>query len=605
MLGSRATAGWRRAWWVLLASGLLSLGVFVWPLSSAAALDVWLITNHNRVLVIRTVERTPVQTVYIRHDPVPDAYAHDFGDLAFVGDDLYGISMPLGSHALLYHIDLNTGALTPIAPPLPFEWGNSLEYHPRLERMWTTGALESYSPYRLVPGFYVFDGTDPSTVRMWYDMRGDYPKGGFGADFAFIQSHVYAIWGEFEYIGGRWIAKHYLLRFTIDDDGNPLAYENLGQTEPVIGEHIWGLATDGQTLYASSPTALYRVDTSGPTASYTLLVRYDLEPDEKVNGATVRWADASLAVVGPASCQVGEECTLTWTLANAGPASTGALEAQLTWPADWTVVAAKPAVGSFDPTTGLWRVPNLAPGEQRTLILTLRPAHEGSASVQGDIRIMASADIDSLPSVGPDQDDYADARPDDDEAVWTLTIVPPPARLPETGFPMAAAALRPLRAGLGRDDDARAAWRVTIPRLGLETAVWAAPRQGDSWDVAWLGQSLGWLQGTAWPGQVGNAVLTGHVWLTEGIPGPLAGLGTLRYDDAVLVTAWGITYEYRVRARFAVAPGAVTSVLTPPTPRYAWLTLLTCDQYQPERQTYARRWVVQAVLVAQRPGVQP
>ncbi len=589
----------------VLVGWLLALGFLAWSHAPVWALDVWLITSHNRILIIRTVERTPVQTVFLRHDPVPDAYARDFGDVAFVGDELYGISMTLNRPARFYHIDRGTGAITPIGPEFPFEWGNALEYNPRLRRMWVTGGLQSFSPYRLIPGFYAFDGTDPSSLRMWYDMRSDYPAGGFGGDFAFVGHDVlYAIWGQLVYERG-WRYKHYLLRFRVDEHGEAITYENLGQTEPRIGEGIWGLATDGATLYTTTPTALYRVDTSGSTASYTLLLRYDLEPGEEVNGATVRWVDASLTVVGPATCQVGEECTLTWTLANDGPGSTGALEAQLTWPGDWAVTAASPTAGAFDPETGLWTVPDLAPGEQATLTLTWRPTRDGHVTVQGEIRIMASADIDSIPSIGPDQDDYADARPDDDEAAWSLTVVPPPARLPETGFPMAGVALRPARAGLGRADDARAAWRVTIPRLGLQAAVWAAPRQGDSWDVAWLGSSLGWLQGTAWPGQVGNAVLTGHVWLAQGVPGPLAGLRALRYDDAVLVTAWDTMYEYRVRSRFAVAPDAVTTVLRAPTPRHAWLTLLTCDQYQPARRAYAQRWVVQAVLIAQRPAEQP
>ncbi|NPA27270.1 MAG: sortase [Chloroflexi bacterium] len=587
--------GFRRLW---LLGALIIFAVFV-PNSSAFALDVWLITDAHRILVIRNVERNPVQEVVGTHNPVPNAAKGAFGDLAYAMDGhLYGISMEFASaKAKIYRIDLDTGAITAILPELPYEYGNSLEYHPRWDWMFHTGAIQTYSPYTLMHNLYVMGRVDPVTSRSWYDFTGDprFPEG-FGADFTFTPGYIYAIWGRWVYSNSRWVPEHYLLRFPVDDAGNPTgSYEVLGESQAALGESIWGLASDGQTVYASTPTALYRVDISGSTATFHKLLDYRLLPDEQVTGATVRWADASLDVAAPSDCEINQPCTVTWTLRNDGPFPTSAVEVSLQWPQDWDFVRAAPQTGTFDPNTGVWTVPDLEPGQAITLTLTLNPQVEGDRSLTGAITLLGAADPDSIPAVLADRDDYADGLADDDEAQARIHVSRPE-RLPDTGFAPPAYGLRvPSYKTSGR----AGTWQVEIPRLGLQVPVWAAPRVGPTWDVAWLTQALGWLQDTGLPGQPGNAVLTGHVWLAQGEPGPLAGLSTLRYDDAVYVTAWGTSYEYRVRRAFTVAADAVEAVLQVPQAGYAWLTLVTCAGYQPDRQVYAQRQVVQAVLVTQ------
>ncbi len=53
---------------------------------------------------------------------------------------------------------------------------------------------------------------------------------------------------------------------------------------------------------------------------------------------------------------------------------------------------------------------------------------------------------------------------------------------------------------------------LEIPSLGVKLPVVGVPRSGDSWDVSWLNDQAGWLEGSVFPTWDGNSVLTAHVW---------------------------------------------------------------------------------------------
>jgi len=38
---------------------------------------------------------------------------------------------------------------------------------------------------------------------------------------------------------------------------------------------------------------------------------------------------------------------------------------------------------------------------------------------------------------------------------------------------------------------------IDIPALNLQSQIIGVPESGDSWNVAWLGNNIGWLNGTA------------------------------------------------------------------------------------------------------------
>ena len=135
--------------------------------------------------------------------------------------------------------------------------------------------------------------------------------------------------------------------------------------------------------------------------------------------------------------------------------------------------------------------------------------------------------------------------------------------------------------------------QLEIPRLNLNTSVVGVPLEKDGWNVSWLGDSAGWLEGSAFPTLPGNSVLTAHVVDANGQPGPFMDLNDLRWGDKIILHAWGETYIYQVRSVEKVKPdqgGVFTQEEQP------WLTLLTCAGYDEDQAAYRYRIVVRAVL---------
>jgi LPXTG-site transpeptidase (sortase) family protein len=128
---------------------------------------------------------------------------------------------------------------------------------------------------------------------------------------------------------------------------------------------------------------------------------------------------------------------------------------------------------------------------------------------------------------------------------------------------------------------------ANIPIVGV-------PLVNDDWDVTWLWQQAGWLNETAFPGWQGNSVLTGHITLPNGMPGPFDGIGKLKWGDKIIVHAYGSVYTYEVHENRTIAPDN-TSVLQ--HEEEAWLTLLTCKTYNENTNTYSDRIAVRAVLL--------
>jgi LPXTG-site transpeptidase (sortase) family protein len=135
---------------------------------------------------------------------------------------------------------------------------------------------------------------------------------------------------------------------------------------------------------------------------------------------------------------------------------------------------------------------------------------------------------------------------------------------------------------------------LEIPSLGVDVPVVGIPQSGGGWDVTWLGSQAGYLQGTAYPTWNGNSALSAHVFNADGTPGPFVNLGSLRYGDRVIIHAWGQQYIYEVRQNALVAPDDL-SVLSHED--YSWLTLLTCQGYDIDSDSYNFRRAVRAVLV--------
>jgi len=136
--------------------------------------------------------------------------------------------------------------------------------------------------------------------------------------------------------------------------------------------------------------------------------------------------------------------------------------------------------------------------------------------------------------------------------------------------------------------------RLEIPKLKVLTRIVGVPFSKDGWDLSWLGEQAGYLNGTAFPTWKGNSVLTGHAYLPNGSPGPFINLQTLSYGDQLVIHGWGQQYIYEVRSAEQVNPGDKSPFRHE---NLSWLTVVTCRGYDQATGRYLWRLVVRAVLV--------
>jgi LPXTG-site transpeptidase (sortase) family protein len=166
-------------------------------------------------------------------------------------------------------------------------------------------------------------------------------------------------------------------------------------------------------------------------------------------------------------------------------------------------------------------------------------------------------------------------------------------RLPSTGF--APNIITPIEA---QPKDLKYAVTDTlleIPRLGVKIPIVGVPLKNGVWNTSWLGKQAGWLEGSAFPSWNGNSVLTSHVYLSNGLPGPFVYLSKLKFGDKVIVHAFGQKYTFEVRTNAVVQPNDSSVLKHEDRP---WLTLITCKEYDQKTKQYLKRVVVRAVLVA-------
>jgi LPXTG-site transpeptidase (sortase) family protein len=169
--------------------------------------------------------------------------------------------------------------------------------------------------------------------------------------------------------------------------------------------------------------------------------------------------------------------------------------------------------------------------------------------------------------------------------------------LPDTGFAPGKTQFlpkQPIDLAYLKYDDVQ----INIPGLDIKTDIVGVPLQNGQWDVKWLRNDIGWLEGSTFPGKNGNAVLTGHVFNANGLQGPFVNLKNLLWGDKVIITAFDEQYIYEVReVKQWVNKDEIQILSHEDTP---YLTLITCQGYDPEKDHYAWRTVVRAVLVETR-----
>lgn len=165
--------------------------------------------------------------------------------------------------------------------------------------------------------------------------------------------------------------------------------------------------------------------------------------------------------------------------------------------------------------------------------------------------------------------------------------------IPVTGFAPGRVTQLPSRPDQNPYQGVPGMW-LEIPSLGARAAITSVPRSENGWDITWLWDQAGYLEGTAFPTWSGNTGITAHVYLSSGLPGPFARLKELRWGDEVIIQAYGSSYVYEVREVRFVRPSDL-SILGHED--RDWLTLITCFGYSERRDTYLWRVAARAVLV--------
>ena len=143
---------------------------------------------------------------------------------------------------------------------------------------------------------------------------------------------------------------------------------------------------------------------------------------------------------------------------------------------------------------------------------------------------------------------------------------------------------------------------MEIPRLNIKVPIIGIPFSNGDWDLTWLGDQAGYLDGTAYPTHVGNSVITAHVYTSNGLPGPFVNLSTLKWGDQIIIHFAGQQYIYEVRENKVILPSD-KSVFKHED--QAWITLITCKDYNASANSYNYRIVVGAVLVKVEPDRVP
>lgn len=165
--------------------------------------------------------------------------------------------------------------------------------------------------------------------------------------------------------------------------------------------------------------------------------------------------------------------------------------------------------------------------------------------------------------------------------------------LPETGFLPGMVFHLPVQSASKSYHDLGPVW-LEIPSLSVALEIVGVPAVEGEWDVTWLSNQAGYLEGTAFPTWAGNTVLTAHVWDANNNPGPFANLKSLKYGDIFYIHAVGQVYTYAVQNSQQVLPNDL-GVLGHSD--YDRVTLLTCESYSKEGDAYKYRRAVEAVLV--------
>jgi hypothetical protein len=141
--------------------------------------------------------------------------------------------------------------------------------------------------------------------------------------------------------------------------------------------------------------------------------------------------------------------------------------------------------------------------------------------------------------------------------------------------------------------------RVQIPAIAVDaTLMDLGLRDNGTMEVPPDGSQAGWYTGAPAPGELGPAVIAGHVdW--GGQPGVFYHLRTLKPDDRIVVAREdGTTVTFRVTRSEQVLKSYFPTKMVYGNIDHAGLRLITCGgSFDPQARSYDRNVIVFAELV--------
>jgi LPXTG-site transpeptidase (sortase) family protein len=306
--------------------------------------------------------------------------------------------------------------------------------------------------------------------------------------------------------------------------------------------------------------------------------------DLVVLAATI--TDPAITKTGdPATAQVGDTVIFTLEVTNNGPAAATDVVVEDVLPTFLTFssITAPGGAWTYDAPTNTVTITyaTVLPGDLFTIVIRTVVNSLGSPPGGTNTASLTSDPLDR------------DLGNNDASAPITIVVVSD-LRAPETGFTPGVQTEIPAQTAEKAYAD-YAELTLSIPALKVSAPIVGVPLDTDGWDVAWLWNRVGYLEGTAFPGWDGNSVLTSHVYLPNGLPGPFIGLKELQWGDRVILEAYSLRYIYEVRESRFYLPGDHRIIRHEESP---WLTLVTCHSYDEATETYRWRRVVRAVLVS-------
>jgi LPXTG-site transpeptidase (sortase) family protein len=299
----------------------------------------------------------------------------------------------------------------------------------------------------------------------------------------------------------------------------------------------------------------------------------------------VLFADPAVTKYGdPASAQVGDIVTFVITVSNLGTTDATNVVVTDSKPPFLDILSV-----SISPGPGF---PTVIAGNTITIDFGTLPA--GAVYT---IQIVTRVNSLGVPPGGANNASLTTTSPTDrpfnNASSALLAITAAIGGLPDTGFAPDRVTILPAQPA-GMQYTKLNDLTLVIPKLGVRIQIVGVPQSGSGWDVTWLWNQAGWLNGTAFPTWAGNSVITAHVYLPSGKPGPFVNLYNLAYNDTIIVSLDGQQYIYKVRAVLLIRPEDLSVLRHEELP---WLTLLTCRSYDEAAGAYRWRVAVRAVQV--------